>query len=127
MNMTQAAATNAEVVAGLSGASMISATGRMSASTEIRQTRAASAMLMETRKMSTNKYEDPSGQFDEHAEFDDCDDDFPFDCGMDRSGQCSMAGSEDCDFECPVMADIHRVARLQEIAAALRASLRKTK
>jgi hypothetical protein len=23
-------------------------------------------------------------------------------CGMGRDGQCSMAGSEDCDFECPV-------------------------
>ncbi len=22
-------------------------------------------------------------------------------CGMDQSGQCSMAGSEECDFECP--------------------------
>jgi len=23
------------------------------------------------------------------------------DCGMDRSGSCSKAGSEECDFECP--------------------------
>lgn len=24
-------------------------------------------------------------------------------CGMDANGQCSLAGSEDCDFECPRM------------------------
>lgn len=25
-------------------------------------------------------------------------------CGMDAHGRCSMAGTEDCDFECPRMA-----------------------
>lgn len=56
MNTSRAAATSAEGAAGLSGASTISATGRMSASTEIRPTRAASAMLMERRKMSTDDF-----------------------------------------------------------------------
>ena len=27
--------------------------------------------------------------------------DFWDDCGLDDDGQCSKAGSEDCDFECP--------------------------
>lgn len=27
-------------------------------------------------------------------------------CGMEMDGQCSMAGSEECDFECPVMRDL---------------------
>lgn len=31
----------------------------------------------------------------------DEEEDFDFDCGMDSSGGCSMAGSEECDFECP--------------------------
>lgn len=43
--------------------------------------------------------------YDDH----DCDDDEfddeledRFDCGLDpESGQCAMAGTEDCDFECP--------------------------
>jgi len=26
-----------------------------------------------------------------------------FDCGMMSNGQCLYAGSEDCDFECPIM------------------------
>lgn len=70
--------------------------------------------------------DDPSGQLDDGDGFDE-DEEFPFDCGMDRSGQCSMAGSEDCDFECPVMADIHRIARLQELAEVLSEALEKTK
>jgi hypothetical protein len=41
-------------------------------------------------------------------EFDDWDDDgeeeeWEFDCAMGRDGQCDKAGSEECDFECPVM------------------------
>lgn len=42
----------------------------------------------------------------ESLDDDDCDDEF--DCGMYPDGQCSKAGSEECDFECPVMAEIHR-------------------
>ena len=30
-----------------------------------------------------------------------------FDCHMGPDGQCGAAGSEECDFECPVMAEIH--------------------
>lgn len=42
-------------------------------------------------------------------------------CGMDyTSGQCSLAGSEDCDFECPVMAR-------RRSARTLRAALREAK
>lgn len=41
---------------------------------------------------------------------DDCDfeDEWEFDCHMGPDGLCGAAGSEDCDFECPVMADIIR-------------------
>lgn len=45
--------------------------------------------------------------WDDDPEFDDADE-WEFDCGMDRNGQCGLAGSEECDFECPVMAEIHR-------------------
>ena len=31
-----------------------------------------------------------------------------FDCHMGPDGQCGAAGSEMCDFDCPVMAAIHR-------------------
>ncbi len=42
-------------------------------------------------------------------EFDDFDDgldeddeeDWGFECGEDVNGGCSLAGSEECDFECP--------------------------
>jgi len=36
---------------------------------------------------------------DEQPDEDDYDP--PFDCHMDKRGFCGMAGSEDCDFECP--------------------------
>jgi hypothetical protein len=36
------------------------------------------------------------------------DDEDDFDCHMGPDGQCGAAGSEMCDFECPVMAAIHR-------------------
>lgn len=50
-------------------------------------------------------------------EFDpeDEEDDELMDCGMDRSGQCSMAGSEQCDFECPLMLEIHMREARKEI------------
>lgn len=56
--------------------------------------------------------DDPSGQFDERAEFDDGEYDmqedldecgFPFDCGMMPDGQCLKAGSEECDWECGLL------------------------
>jgi hypothetical protein len=31
----------------------------------------------------------------------DYEEEWEFDCHMDRNGICGMAGSEDCDFECP--------------------------
>lgn len=36
-------------------------------------------------------------------EYDDGTEDWEpeFDCGMDRSGGCGKAGSEECEFECP--------------------------
>lgn len=34
-------------------------------------------------------------------EFDDDSDCRDFDCGLRRDGQCSQAGTEHCDFECP--------------------------
>jgi hypothetical protein len=57
----------------------------------------------------------PGGwRMSEHRTFDNYDafydDDEPYDadeefldfvCGMRPDGQCSLAGSEDCDFECP--------------------------
>lgn len=45
--------------------------------------------------------------------WDDCDCGAFFEnwiCGMDADGQCSMAGSEDCDFECPVMARLRALS-----------------
>ena len=33
-------------------------------------------------------------------------DEFEFDCQMYSDGQCGAAGSEGCEFECPVMAAI---------------------
>lgn len=32
---------------------------------------------------------------------DEADDGFEFDCGMMPDGQCSKAGSEECDWDCP--------------------------
>lgn len=43
-------------------------------------------------------------------EWEEDEDEF-FDCHMDRSGQCGMAGSEECEFECPVMAAVIRRER----------------
>lgn len=43
-------------------------------------------------------------EFDQSDFLGDDDEGFDFDCGMDRTGQCSMAGSEHCEFECPIMA-----------------------
>lgn len=52
------------------------------------------------------------------SDFDDFADDFPdgidddddeyYDCAMMPDGQCGKAGSEECDWECPIMADIIR-------------------
>jgi hypothetical protein len=41
---------------------------------------------------------------DEYDDFDDDpeEDDIMDECGLGRDGQCSMAGSEHCDFTCPM-------------------------
>ena len=45
-------------------------------------------------------------QFDDYDDYDGQDpwEDDEFDCGMDRSGACSLAGTEDCEFDCPYRA-----------------------
>jgi len=43
-----------------------------------------------------DSFDDPDEDFDD--EFEDEDD---FDCGFIPSDGCLLAGSEDCDFECP--------------------------
>lgn len=32
---------------------------------------------------------------------DDEEEEFEFDCGLDRDGNCGYVGSEQCEFECP--------------------------
>jgi hypothetical protein len=39
--------------------------------------------------------------FDFDDDHDEDDDDLWHDCGLGADGQCSKAGSEECDFECP--------------------------
>lgn len=38
---------------------------------------------------------------DDDFDFEAEEDEDQFDCGLGPDGQCSMAGSEDCDWECP--------------------------
>lgn len=47
-------------------------------------------------------FDDPD--FDETDE----DEEWEFDCGMDRDGLCGKAGSEECDFECPFRDEMYR-------------------
>lgn len=47
----------------------------------------------------------------------DFDEEEDFDCHMYPDGQCGAAGSEMCDFECPVMARIHIERRADSRAA----------
>ena len=55
--------------------------------------------------------------WDDDPGFDNVDDDedfdLPFDCHMGPDGYCGAAGSEDCEFECPVMAEIIRSERVK--------------
>ena len=67
--------------------------------------------------MSANPFGDGYDD-DEFDDWDDDDDELPFDCHMDRDGFCGAAGSEECDFECPVM---------QERYAAMRRKAEKEK
>lgn len=41
------------------------------------------------------------GDYDIDGEGDETTDDLEDECGLMRDGQCSMAGTEHCDFECP--------------------------
>lgn len=61
-------------------------------------------------------YPDYDGGYTEEDE-----DDFDFDCHMRPDGQCGAAGSEMCDFECPMMAEIHR----EQYAARQKAEQRR--
>jgi hypothetical protein len=52
--------------------------------------------------MSTEKppeFHDPD--FDEFEDEFEEEFEFEFDCHMDRNGMCGMAGSEECEFDCP--------------------------
>jgi len=46
------------------------------------------------------------GNLDDAIDYDDGDydpeDDFEFDCHLGPDGQCGKAGSEECDWECPM-------------------------
>lgn len=55
---------------------------------------------------------------DDDPEFDDWDDedDLYDDCSMGPGGLCGKAGSEECDFECPIMADIIRKEARKRLA-----------
>lgn len=44
---------------------------------------------------------------DYDGEYED-EDDLYGDCSMTPGGQCMKAGSEECDWECPIMADLIR-------------------
>lgn len=62
-------------------------------------------------------------EFDDDGDYgflnDDSEEDWPFDCSMDRNGMCGKAGSEECDFECPVMAaEIRANARKELVKKA---------
>lgn len=45
--------------------------------------------------------EPPDYAYDDGDEMDDDEAFLEFVCGMGPDGQCSLAGSEDCDWECP--------------------------
>lgn len=54
--------------------------------------------INETKEfMNLNYQTDDDDGFSDEDAFDELMDD----CGKDRHGHCSMAGSEYCDFECP--------------------------
>ncbi len=41
-------------------------------------------------------------EIDDDCAFDDDNADWMYECGLGRDGQCSMAGTEHCDFDCPM-------------------------
>jgi hypothetical protein len=52
----------------------------------------------------------------------DDDDDGEFDCGWVRGVGCQLAGTEECDFECPHRDDNYKGLRLTQARLAKRAS-----
>lgn len=66
-------------------------------------------------------------EIDAHNDmFDDCDDEHDDDdwnelmCSMGNDGQCGQAGSEFCDFECPIMAGVRAADRARAARKAKR-------
>jgi len=58
--------------------------------------------------------DDPDYEWDDdNEEYDDGDEDW-FDCHMTADGLCGMAGSEECEFECPYRQDQIRQERLKK-------------
>jgi len=51
------------------------------------------------------------GYDDDDTQFEEDEDELPFDCHMGPDGLCGAAGSEDCDFECPVMLERYAAER----------------
>jgi hypothetical protein len=51
--------------------------------------------------------DDDFDQFGHPVDCDCCASEFDIDCAMGPDGQCGKAGSEECDWECPVMREIH--------------------
>lgn len=64
---------------------------------------------------------DPSMPDDEHDIAGDDDSELDVMCGLARDGQCSQAGTEHCDFECP-----NRNSELFAGSAAWHAMRKKT-
>lgn len=48
-------------------------------------------------------------------EYDEFEEEWQFNCGMDRHGYCGKAGSRECDFECPIMLEIHRKETIKRL------------
>lgn len=53
------------------------------------------AVISEEPEDNYDPYDDEADDMDPDEEF------LMYECGMNRNGQCSMAGSEDCDWRCP--------------------------
>ena len=66
--------------------------------------------LLDTEVMALG--DPPRGEDDDddwrEGDDEEDEDDWPMDCHMGPDGQCGAAGSEWCDFECPVMRDWRR-------------------
>jgi hypothetical protein len=55
-------------------------------------------------------HEEMDDLLDENVDDEEFDNFLEFDCRMGPDGQCGAAGSEECDFECPIMAEIQMAA-----------------